>query len=530
MLLAMTAAAVLGAAGLVRPDVVWAPFPGPQTAFLAAGEFEVLYGGAKGPGKTDALVIAPLAQVQHPRFKALLLRETLPQAQEMIDRTHRYYPRLAASMRPAWNGSLRRWTFPDPTSRTRQGGGAIVQFDSLETPDDASKQAGKEWGFVGFDEIGNLADERSWEMLLSEVRAPVPGIRKMARASANPGGIGNAWLKRRFIDPCGVRGERVFIRRVALPLGGFGYLSRRYIPASVLDNPIYANDPLYLAQLMTLPEVLRLQRLYGRWDVGMGTALAELDERVHLVKPFRVPDYWPRYAAFDWGYDHPWACGYYAVNEDGRVFCVDTTAGRRDVPQMIGQKLAERFGPTHPLGADLFHPRFGQIVAGGDVFNEVRAHGENTPSVAEQLAPHLKGIVVRRANQQRIAGLQQLRYYLAWRGLGPEGRDGRPNFVLMDTPGNRLKLAQMQSMIIDPLDVRDVLKVNADTETGQGGDDFYDEVRYAISERPARAIGEFLNQPISAWAPEALAAEIERKYRDTPPSEPVTSGWGNFTG
>ncbi len=39
-----------------RP-VIWAPFPGMQTEFLAAKQFEILAGGAKGPGKTDLLVI-----------------------------------------------------------------------------------------------------------------------------------------------------------------------------------------------------------------------------------------------------------------------------------------------------------------------------------------------------------------------------------------------------------------------------------------------------------------------------------------
>jgi hypothetical protein len=62
----------------------------------------------------------------------------------------------------------------------------------------------------------------------------------------------------------------------------------------VLDNPIYANDPLYMAQLATLPEVLRRQLLYGDWNAGVGTALDELEERVHIVRPFHVPEHWIR--------------------------------------------------------------------------------------------------------------------------------------------------------------------------------------------------------------------------------------------
>lgn len=34
--------------------VIWQPHPGPQTEALTRAEDEILYGGARGGGKTDA--------------------------------------------------------------------------------------------------------------------------------------------------------------------------------------------------------------------------------------------------------------------------------------------------------------------------------------------------------------------------------------------------------------------------------------------------------------------------------------------
>ena len=56
-------------------------------AFMARTENEALYGGAAGGGKSDALVIEALRQVDIPNYRGLILRKSFPQLRELIDKT-----------------------------------------------------------------------------------------------------------------------------------------------------------------------------------------------------------------------------------------------------------------------------------------------------------------------------------------------------------------------------------------------------------------------------------------------------------
>ena len=63
---------------------------------MARCEDEALYGGAAGGGKSDALVIEALRQVDVPNYRALILRKTFPQLRERLKKLGRLFRAMLA--------------------------------------------------------------------------------------------------------------------------------------------------------------------------------------------------------------------------------------------------------------------------------------------------------------------------------------------------------------------------------------------------------------------------------------------------
>lgn len=347
-----------------------------------------------------------------------------------------------------WNASDKRFRFPS---------GAIVDFGYAEHYRDVLQYQGQAFQYVGFDELGQIAEERIWTYLLSRNRPTAPGQVLQMRASANPGGAGHHWLKRRFVTPCVADGTPALV-------DGF---TRAFVSAKLKDNPtLMANDPTYGERLKLLPELEYRWLAEGDWDAGAGLALTIT--KAHMVPAFTPPAHWKLFGALDWGYNHPYSWGLYTADEDGTVYCLDTATGRHQQPPA----MADRFK------AMLGNRTVQYTVAGHDVWADIKARSERVPTLFEQFVA--EGLPMVKAHISRVAGVQNLRRYLTI----PEGRKAR--FLLCDTPNNRKVYECLETRVSDPDEPEDVLKVDAD-ETGTGGDDHYDQVRYALASRPLAA-------------------------------------------
>ena len=97
------------------------------------------------------------------------------------------------------------------------------------------------------------------------------------------------------------------------PFMGKDGLTRKFIPASLQDNPYLAKDGRYEQMLKALPPTQRRQLLDGDWDVAEGAAFTEFSRLDHVITPFEIPVHWERIKGIDYGYASESACVWGAV-------------------------------------------------------------------------------------------------------------------------------------------------------------------------------------------------------------------------
>ena len=224
-------------------ELIWEPTP-LQFEALETTADEVLFGGSRGGGKTDAALQWLLYDIDNPALRQLVIRRNATDLTDFIDRARLKYEPMGAKFR----GNPTEIHFPC---------GSKIYTGHLGTPDAYTKYQGWEIQRLLMEEVTHIPSEKLYEKLLGSVRSTVKGIKCQIFLTTNPGGPGHEWVKDRFC--IGTRPNKIRFAQ-----NGRTFI---YIPATIRDNPhLMEKDPGYLKYLQNLPEDLREQWLNGSWD------------------------------------------------------------------------------------------------------------------------------------------------------------------------------------------------------------------------------------------------------------------------
>ena len=426
---------------VAKENVIFSPNDGPQTDFLAASETDVLYGGAAGGGKSYAMLVDPLRFAHRAAHRALILRRSMPELRELIDKSRELYPKAFPGCK--YKEVEKLWNFPS---------GAKVEFGFLERDADVYRYQGQAYSWIGFDEITHLPTEFSWNYLASRLRTTDSNITPYMRCTANPGGIGAHWVKKRYVMPYAPNES----------FRGDDGLTRKFIPARLSDNPYLSYDGRYEQMLNALPPTQRKQLLEGDWDVAEGAAFTEFSKDLHIIEPFELPMYWERIKGIDYGYASESACVWGAIDDSDGTLIIYRELYRKG---MLATELA-----TTLMQMEAYDPF--SVPGVLDTACWART-GMTGPTVGETLVK--AGHKLRRADKNRVAGKVQIHEYLKIRS------SGRPRIQIFNTCPNLIR--ELQSIPLDKNNPEDV-----DTHAS---DHAYDALRYLIMSRPR------INDPIN---------------------------------
>ena len=238
----------------LRVEAGFVPQAGPQLAFIQCPADIVIYGGARGGGKTYASLgeFWIHAEDYGTAARGLMVRKTREDLKDAISVGNRMFGRAAA-----WREKGGFFQFTN---------GARLYCAYLETDRDAENYQGWSLTRVYVEELTQYATSGPIFRLLATLRSP-EGVPCQMRATCNPGGAGHHWVRDWVID------NGPYTTTIDPETG----LSRVFIPARVQDNPaLLANDPNYVSKLKAsgTPQLVRAW-LEGDWNVIEGAFFPE---------------------------------------------------------------------------------------------------------------------------------------------------------------------------------------------------------------------------------------------------------------
>ncbi len=408
------------------------------------GPTAIGYGGARGGGKSHWL-LAQMGVDDCQRvdgLKCLLLRKVgKANLEHFEDLRRRLFGELPHEF-SAFRGIL---TFAN---------GSRIIAGHFQNEKDIDAYLGLEYDVIGIEEATTLT-ARKYQDITTCCRTSKPNWRPRIYSTTNPGGVGHAWYRTKFVLP-------MLEKRQA---------DTAFIAARVTDNRW--NNPEYVRVLQGLSGWQKRAWLDGDWDIAAGQYFTTLRREVHVVEDFDDTRAREWFVALDYGFAHYTVALLGCTDGDGNIFVVDEHAERLWLPQRHAAAIKAMLA-RHKIGdRKLELGDLKRFVAGADVFSR---QSDGT-TIAAQYAKH--GITLRCANTDRINGWAEI-----LTRFGDIEADIRPSLFIHKRCARLIET--LPTLQHDPNRPEDVLKVDADDD-GVGGDDAADCLRYLVATK-SRAV------------------------------------------
>lgn len=383
-----------------------------QSLFMKATADEVLYGGAAGGGKTfGQLIDAFLYAMKYKGSKQILFRRSFPELEKSVIRE-------ALKLFPVsvykYSATAHTMTF---------GNGSILDFGYIASEDDVYQYQSAEYDVIRFDELTHFT-EAQYVYMRSRLRG-TNTFPKQIKSSTNPGNIGHAWVKSRFIDPA-EHGKEFIGEYVDDVNGQKKALTRIFIPAKVTDNKfLMENDPAYVLNLASLPESQRKALRDGSWDIHTGQYFPEFAYDTHTCEPFEIPKTWRVYRSLDYGLDML-AVLWIAVDEHKDIYVIRELCK----PNMVISKAAEEIlqNTAEPIYC---------TFAPSDLWGRAQESGKNKAQLFYE-----NGVRFTKSSRDREAG------WLAVKEMLKLQADGTPKLHIFRTCTELIKC--IPALVVDP--------------------------------------------------------------------------------
>lgn len=401
--------------------------PGPQWRGLLVETDELLFGGARMTGKSElgrlkllsgnptAMANLPhpdrcvyvevngvkfcpycvnASYINHPRYRALILRQNETDLVDWQNRAAEMYTKLGAKV------TTKPLEIVWPS-------GAIFRGGHLNDSLAYTKYQGHEYHRILIEELTQIPDEKLYLQIRASCRSTFlcrcgnpkkclcGALHPMVFATTNPGEVGHAWVRRRFVDigpP-----NKVWTN----PATG---QTRIFIPSTIDDNP-YA-DEAYKRQFEDLRAVDMAKYMAWRWGdwncmaggffttfrpTGpiKGAVPPEPEHAKHVLHPHEYPTlayWWPRFIGLDWGYVHRsvalWGC---KNQNDQRIHIYRELSIRECDPYELGMRIAKMTLPELEASPENHIP----IYLSHDAF----ARRDSRRTIADQIRDGIEAVL-----------------------------------------------------------------------------------------------------------------------------------------